>query len=288
MKIFSLFVLFFFSQSAFAFVPDLGHLVRHQPMMLKANPQNFTVEGSIEIQGEKAPYKLTWAGAKDGYVVEFKKIPSSWTQSNVSELTLFRDGSACMLVINKAASPCSALRFWGDFEFNSNGDRAAQTVASLGIASSSDTVFKAINSKEFADGKKRVSKVKPVVKSIQGTFMSVLEFANSSGAFISFDSVNYAPLAARFPVDGMMWDFVASPKFFLEREENRNNLVISSRIEVREGERMVAIVRRDPLKRASKLSLPALPSGKATVSEVPYGRFSDRGRDFLKVLFLTH
>lgn len=288
MKNFFLVCSLFIVVNAFAFLPDLGHLVRHQPMMLKASPQSFTLDGSIEIQGEKAPFKLTWVGIKNGYVVEFKKIPASWTLSNVSELTLFRDGAACMLVINKAVNPCSALRFWGDFEFSGNGDRAAQSVAALGIASSSDLVFKAINSKDFIDSNTRTSKIKPALKSIQGTYMSLLEFNNPSGAFIGFDSLTYAPLVARFPVDGMMWDFMASPKFFLEKEENKNNLIISSRIEVREGERIIAVVKRDPLKRESKLSLPSLPSGKASTSEVPFGRFSDRGREFLKVLFLTH
>lgn len=288
MKYFALIFSSLLATKAFAFLPDLGHLVRHQPMMLKANPQGFTVDGSVEIQGEKAPFKITWVSAKEGYVVEFKKLPSSWTTSSINELTLFRDGGACMLVINKAANPCSALRFWGDFEFNSNGDRAAQTLASLGIASSSDTVYRAINSKDYLEGGKKSSKVKAILKNVQGTFMSLLEYANASGSYIAFDSVNYAPLAAKFPVDGMMWDFVGNPKFFLEKEENKNNLIISSRIEVREGERLIAVVKRDPLKRASKLSLPPLPSGKASVSEVPYGRFSDRGREFLKVLFLTH
>ncbi|MEZ4813694.1 MAG: hypothetical protein R3A80_00610 [Bdellovibrionota bacterium] len=278
---------FLIFSNAHAFLPDLGHMIRHQPMMLKANPRDFTVEGNIEIQGDKAPFKLSWVGVKEGYVVEFKKIPSSWTTSNISDLTLFRDGAACMLIINKTANPCSSLRFWGDFEFNSNGDRAAQTISAVGIASSSETAYKPINSKEIAESKKP-SKVKAVLKEIQGTFLSVLEYANGKGAFIDFDSVNYSPLWARFSVDGMFWDFVASPELYLEKEERKNNLVISQRIEVREGARLVAIVKREPLKRAARLSLPKMPSSKATVSEVPYDRFSDRGREFLKVLFLTH
>lgn len=273
--------------SAEAFLPNLGHLVRHQPMMLKASPQAFTVDGSIEIEGEKAPFKLTWSGVKDGYAVEFKKIPSSWTASNISELILFRNASTCMLLINKTANPCSTLRFWGDFEFNSNGDRAAQTVVALGIASSSDVAFKSINSKDVGSGK-RSTKVKAVLKNVQGTFLSLLEFSNTSGSFVAFDSINYAPLMARFPVDGMMWDFAGDPDFHLERAENKNNVIVSRKIEVREGGRLVATVKREPLKRGSKLSLPAMPSSKASVSDVPYSRFSDRGRDFLKVLFLTH
>ncbi len=283
-----LFTLSFFAlSSAEAFLPNLGHLVRHQPMMLKSNPQAFTVDGSIDIEGEKAPFKLTWSGVKDGYAVEFKKIPSSWTASNISELILYRNGASCLLVINKTANPCSTLRFWGDFEFNTNGDRAAQTVVGLGIATSSDVVFKSINSKDVGDGK-RNSKIKAVLKNVQGTFMSLLEFENTSGSSVAFDSVNYAPLMARFPVDGMMWEFSGNPDFYLEKEENKNNLVISRRIEVREGGRLVASVKREPFKRGSKLSLPPMPSSKASVSDVPYSRFSDRGRDFLKVLFLTH
>lgn len=284
-----LFVTFFLGLQARAFVPDLGHLIRHQPMMLKANPQAFTVDGVFEIENDKAPFKVLWAGVKAGYVVEFKKIPSSWMSSgNSTELLLYRDGAACMLVLNKAPYPCSTLRFWGDFEFNSNGDRVAQTIASLGIATSSEAVFKSINSNDYTNGAKRNSKVKPTLKNIQGTFMSVLEFAGANGSSIAFDSVTYAPLAAKFSVDAMMWSFTGSPDFYLEKEENKNNLIISKRIEVKEGDKVVAVIKREPFKRGQKISLPDLPSSKGSVSEVPYGQFSEKGKNFLKALFLTH
>lgn len=270
---------------ATAFVPDLGHLVRHQPMMLRSNPQPFTVDGSFEIDGERAPFKVTWGGPKDGYTVEFKKLPASWTESSISDLVLFRDGGACLLAINKAPYPCSTLRFWGDFEFNPSGDRVLSTVTSLGIATSGDLVFRAINSKDFDP--KRVGKVKPALKNLQGTFMSVLEFANGNN-FIDFDSVNYAPLAARFPVDGMLWEFTGDPKFYLEKEENKNNLIVSRRIEVKEGDKTLAIVRREPFKRVPKPTLASVPNSRGSVSDVPYDRFTAKGKNFLKILFLTH
>ena len=281
--LFSFFILPF---NSYAFVPDLGHLIRQQPSLLKANPVPFVIDGSIDIEGERAPFKLTWSGTKDGYTVEFKKIPASWVTSNVSELILYRDGAACLLTINKAPYPCSSLRFWGDFEFNVSVDRVIQNLSSLGIANSSDMVFRSVTSKDY-DPAKRTSKVKPVVKTVQGTFMSVLEFTNGNN-FIDFDSTTFAPLMARFAVDGMNWDFIGDPDFFLEKEENRNNLIVSRKIEVREGDKTIAVVKRDPLKRVAKATLPNLPSTHATVSDVPYDRFSEKGRNFLKVLFLTH
>jgi hypothetical protein len=285
-RILSLSFLFLVPLSLHAFVPDLGHLVRHQPMMLRGNPAPFLVEGSIEIDGERAPFTLSWGGGKNGYAVEFKKIPSSWTNAGINSLILFRDGSACILSINKAPHPCSALRFWGDFEFNGSADRVVQTVASLGIASSADLVFRPINSKDEALAS-RVAKVKPVLKNVQGVFMSVLEFANGN-SFIDFDSTTYAPLAARFSVDGTSWDFVGSSDFYYEKEENKNNLIVSKRIEVKEGDKTLAIIRRSPLKRVAQASVPPMPSSRGSASDVPYDRFSEKGRNFLKILFLTH
>lgn len=273
-----------FNCIALAFAPDLGHLARHQPLMLKSNPQSFTLTGSIEIEGEKAPFSLSWAGIQSGYAVEFKKVPSSW-MSPPDSLTLVRDDNECVLLIGKTQFPCLPLRFWGDFEFSGSGERVVQTLSQLSLATSSQLGFRAINSKEL--DKRRPSTVKPAVKTLQGTFLSVLEHQAANGLFIDFDSTTFAPLAARVPVEGMNWDFSASPDFYLEKEENRNNIIISKRIEISESNKLIAVVRRDPFKRGSKMSLPTWNS-KASIAQIPADRFSEKGRNFLKALLLTH
>ena len=47
-KVFSLLSVFWVT-SLHALIPDLGHMARHQPLMLKNNSQPFAVNGSIEI-----------------------------------------------------------------------------------------------------------------------------------------------------------------------------------------------------------------------------------------------
>ncbi len=283
-KMSKLFLSIFLVLNAHAFVPDLGHVVRHQPMLLKGSPQSFTVNGTIDIDGEKATFVLSWAGVQSGYALEVKKIPSSW-MSNPESITLIRDGSECVLLIARASFPCLPLRFWGDMELSGSGERVVQTLSQLGVASSSDMVFRAINSKELE--KKKASTIVPVVKAVQGVTLSVLEHQNKNGLFIGFDSTTFAPLSARIPVEGMNWDFNASPDFNLEKDENRNNVIVSKKIEISEANKTLAIVRREALKRTTKITLPTYNS-KASIAQIPNDRFTDKGRLFLKVLLLTH
>jgi hypothetical protein len=268
-----------------AFVPDLGHIIRHQPNILKANPASFTVEGSIQIESESAPFTLSWAGMKSGYVVDFKKIPASWTVGNISELQLLRTPSSCVLLVNKTPHPCLPFRAWGDFEFNPNVEQIVKTLSSLGVAPASDLAFRSINAKE-AESRGKSSKVQVLPRSVQGVLVSVLEYKGKNSTILGFDTLHYAPLVMRMPVEGKFWELTGSSDFNLEREDRRNNLIVSKRIELREASRLVGVVKREALKRG-KATLPTVTSS-GSVSEPPYGRFTEKGQDFLRVLSLTH
>ncbi len=290
-----LFFLILFSLRAFAFVPDLGLVVRRQVQILKSNPVPFSYEGTIEIEGEKARYTSTWYGVSSGSVVKFQKIPTAWSNSNVNELILHRTPSQCLLFINKVSYSCLKYRFWNDFEAGGSIERINQTLTSLGVPSG-DLNFKSINSTDYliepsVDApikNTKANKMKPFLRSLQGTFMAVLDYSVGGAAF-SFDTNTYAPLYAKIPMEsGVAWELIGNPSFRLEKEESRNNLIINSRVEVKNGASLLGLDKREDFKRLSKVEMPSLAISHGSVADPALDKFTEKGKTFLKILFLTH
>jgi len=288
------FLSFFISLSSFAFVPDLGLVVRRQAQILKLNPVPFSFEGTIEIDGEKAKYTSTWYGLNSGSIVKFQKIPSSWSSSGVNEIVLHRSPSQCLLFINKISYSCLKHRFWNDFEVGGSVERINQNLTALGVPSA-DLSLKSVNSKDYLldpsaaaqNSNIKASKMKPFLSSLQGTFTAVLDYSVGGSTF-SFDTNTFAPLYAKIPMDGgSAWELFGNPNFKVEKEESRNNLIINSRIEVRDSTKLIGVDKREELKRMAKAEMPLLAT-KGSVSDSALDKFSDKGKSFLKILFLTH
>ncbi len=284
------FLSFFISLSSFAFVPDLGLVVRRQAQILKLNPVPFSFEGTIEIDGEKAKYTSTWYGVNSGSIVKFQKIPSSWSSSGVNEILLHRGPHQCLLFINKVSYSCLKHRFWSDFEVSGSVDRIIQTLTSLGVPSG-DLSLKSVNSSDYSieapNANVKPSKMKPFLRSLQGTFTAVLDYSVGGSTF-SFDTNTFAPLYLKTPMEGgSVWELFGNPNFKVEKEESRNNLIINSRIEVREGSKLMGFDKREELKRIAKAEMPSLATN-GSVTDSALDKFSDKGKSFLKILFLTH
>jgi hypothetical protein len=129
--------------------------------------------------------------------------------------------------------------------------------------------------------------MKPFLRSLQGTFTAVLDYS-AGGAVFSFDTSTFAPLYAKIPMeDGAAWELVGTPNFKVEKEESRNNLIINSRIEVRNGIVLLGVDKRDELKRIAKVDMPSLAS-HGSVADSALEKFNEKGKTFLKILFLTH
>jgi hypothetical protein len=288
------FLSFFISLSSFAFVPDLGLVVRRQAQILKLNPVPFSFEGTIEIDGEKAKYTSTWYGVNSGSIVKFQKIPSSWSSSGVNEILLHRSPTQCLLFINKVSYSCLKYRFWNDFEVGGSVERINQNLTALGVPSA-DLSLKSVNSKDYLldpssaapNTNTKASKMKPFLRSLQGTFTAVLDYSLGGSTF-SFDTNTFSPLYAKIPMDGgSAWELFGNPNFKVEKEESRNNLIINSRIEVRDSTKLIGVDKREELKRMAKAEMPSLAT-KGSVSDSALDKFSDKGKSFLKILFLTH
>ena len=262
--------------------------IRRQPGMLRGNPQPLTYTGEFVLDGEKIPYKVLWAGLNAGSYLHIPRLPGDLVTSPMGELGLLRTSSQCQLIINKIHYPCASLRFWSDFELGGSVEKIIQNLNALGIARSGETGFRTLNAKDFEDKNfKFESKMKPALKNLQGSFVSVLDFLGGNNTEIAFDSLTYAPLYAKIPVEGMTWELIGNPNLYLEREENKNNLVISRGIEIREGSRVIGQDRREPLRRIAKPTIPSF-AAKAGGAQIPFDRFTDKGKTFLQVLFLTH
>lgn len=288
------FLSFFISLSAFSFVPELGLVVRRQAQILKLNPVPFSFEGTIEIDGEKAKYTSTWYGVNSGSIVKFQKIPSSWSSSGVNEILLHRSPTQCLLFVNKISYSCLKHRFWNDFEVGGSVERINQNLTALGV-SSADLSLKAVNSKDYlldpsaaaSNTNTKISKMKPFLRSLQGIFTAVLDYSVGGSTF-SFDTNTFAPLYAKIPMEnGSSWELFGNPNFKVEKEESRNNLIINSRIEVRDSTKLIGVDKREELKRMPKAEMPSLAT-KGSVSDSALDKFSDKGKSFLKILFLTH
>jgi hypothetical protein len=287
------FLSIFFSLEAFAFAPDLGLVAHRQAQILKLNSVPFSFEGTIEIEGEKAKYNSIWYGVSAGSVVKFQKIPTSWSSSGVNEVLLHRSPTQCLLFINKISYSCLKYRFWNDFEVGGSADRINQTLISLGVPSS-DLNSKSVNSKDYlldsaaaAPNSNAKSKMKPGLRSLQGTFMAVLDYS-AGGATFSFDTNTFAPLYAKIPMEGgVSWELIGNPIFKVEKEESRNNLIINTRIEIRNSSGLLGFDKRDEFKRLAKVEMPSLVSN-GSVSESVLEKFNEKGKTFLKILFLTH
>jgi hypothetical protein len=284
-----------FSFSAFSFVPDLGLVVRRQAQNLKSNPVPFSYEGTIEVEGEKAKYTSTWYGVSSGSVVRFQKIPTTWSTLSVNEIILHRSPSQCLLFINKVSYSCLKYRFWNDFESGGSIERINQTLTSLGVPSG-DLSLKTINSTEYLTEPSadtsikniKINKMKPFLRSLQGTFMAVLDYSVGGAAF-SFDTNTYAPLYAKIPMEsGVIWELIGNPSFRLEKEESRNNLIINSRVEVKSGASLLGLDKREEFKRLSKVEMPSLAMSHGSVADPALDKFTEKGKTFLKILFLTH
>ncbi len=285
----------FFSLKASAFVPDLGLVVRRQAQLLKSNPIPFSYEGTIEVEGEKAKYTVTWYGVSYGSTVKFQKIPTAWSSSGVHEILLHRSPTQCSLFLNKVSYSCLKYRFWNDFEVGGNVDRINQTLSNLGV-SSGDLTVKAVNSKDYSmdvsaenpSKNQRVSKLKPFLRSLQGIFTAVLDYS-SGGSVLSFDTNTYAPLYAKIPMEGgVTWELIGNPNLRLEKEENRNNLIINSRIEIKNDSQLLGVDKREEFKRLSKVETPGLSVNHGSVADSALDKFTEKGKTFLKILFLTH
>lgn len=284
-----------FSFRTFAFVPDLGLVVRRQAQLLKSNPLPISYDGTIEIEGEKAKYTATWYGVSSGSIVKFQKIPTAWSSSGVSEILLHRSPTKCLLFLNKVSYSCLKYRFWNDFEFGGSVDRVNQTLNALGVPSA-DLSLKSVNSKDYLidvaaetpTKNQRVSKLKPFLRSLQGTFMAVLDYS-PGGPVFSFDTNTYAPLYAKVPMEGgVFWELIGNPNFRLEKDESRNNLIINSRIEVRDASHLLGLDKREEFKRIPKAEMPSLAVSHGSVADPVLDKFTEKGKTFLKILFLTH
>ena len=281
----------FFSLASFAFVPDLGLVLRKQAQILKSNPVPFSYDGAIEIEGEKAKYTSTWYGVSSGSVVKFQKIPTAWSSSGVNEVLLHRSPSQCLLFINKVSYSCLKYRFWNDFEVGGSIERINQTLTSLGVPSS-DLGFKSVDSKDYlpdpsASSNIKPSKMKPFLRSLQGTATAVLDYS-AGGTVFSFDTNTYAPLYAKIPMEGGVdWELIGTPNFKVEKEESRNNLIINSRIEIKNASGLLGVDKREEFKRLAKAEIPSF-TNRGSVADSALEKFNEKGKTFLKILFLTH
>ncbi len=296
MKSLALLSLLGLSTNGFAHVPLASQIIRFQPGVLRQNSP-FSIKGSVLFAKYKMPYELTWADPMN-YQVVIKEVSQDLLRSGATgPWILTRKGAQCALKIATRVVACPEPRAWAAIELSGDPERVAAQLVQDSFLSKADAANREV-SLNRPDDTAELSKrrVRPNVGLNGSTPVAAYEIQGESFAFdtpgeehplLMYDSTFLSPLLARFKDKDEVVSIKASGDNKWDRRKGRNQLIVSSRLEVGGRNGVVAeFVRGEPLPIVKK---PVLAIAK-TSGDLPSleESLTPEGQTFLRALILTH
>ncbi len=197
-----------FSTSAHAFIAPVGQVLRVQPKALSES-NAFTVNGHIDVSGQKVSYQLNWH-KPDVYSVTLNNVPESFLSPSrkLSTWTFQREKKICRLKIGTLIAPCEERTPWAALELGGSIDGALQSFVRFQLITSADTAFRETNINEVKassinprlhlvigeNGSQPLAlleTIPPLAKSLETSNEKALPYAQLDQTFFSIHRLSY-------------------------------------------------------------------------------------------------
>lgn len=285
-----------FTTLSFAHYPQIGQIVRYQPM-LKRNSPSFVSTGTLEIQGTRLPYTLEWTSGKD-YIVTVENVPNSFVNSDSTSSgnwKLQRKNDQCLIQAGRKVAPCTPPSLWALLELSSQTTEVVSNLKKEFFISDTEALYTETNSKDpKTENSENIKRPELIVTQFGNQPKAVLQIKNlkysegDSAQAIEFDQTHLLPVKAQFKFNDSLFSYESTIGQWGKKENSRFKAILSTRLKVFKGKDPIGILER----RQNEAAIPsnnktALKDGFASLDSLR-GELSLSGERLLDFLMLSH